>query len=225
MNFDYERDTKDHYKRAEVATEYHAAFTSDRGWKAWRHRVVADGERDAVRRMLARVPHARVLDLPCGTGKLAPVFAGLGSSVTACDISTDMLSLADREYATHGVTARLRPCDAERIVETLGERFDVAVCLRLLHRVPTPVKRAILAQLRACADHAIVSVGIESTFHRGRRVVRRAMFGGDASALCFAAEQELVGLMEEHFEIVDRRWVLPFASQEMLYLLSPKAGS
>ena len=93
MNFDYERDTKDHYKRAEVATEYHAAFTSDRGWKAWRHRVVADGERDAVRRMLARVPHARVLDLPCGTGKLAPVFAGLGSSVTAWGTSVTTCGL------------------------------------------------------------------------------------------------------------------------------------
>ncbi|MFN9773699.1 MAG: class I SAM-dependent methyltransferase [Burkholderiales bacterium] len=225
MDFDYERDTKDHYKRGDVAEEYHAAFTSDRGWKAWRHRVVAESERDAVRRLLGRVPHERVLDLPCGTGKLAPVFADLGSSVTGCDISADMLALAEREYATRGVVSRLRVCDAERIVETLGERFHVAVCLRLLHRVPSSVKRSILAQLRGCADHAIVSAGIESTFHRGRRVVRRAMFGGDASALCFAAEEELLGLIEEHFEIVERRWVIPFASQEMVFLLRPRVGS
>jgi SAM-dependent methyltransferase len=225
MSFDYERDTKEHYKRGDVAQEYHAAFTRDRGWKAWRHRVVAESERDAVRRLLGRVAHGRVLDLPCGTGKLAPVFAELGSTVTGCDISPDMLALAEREYALRGVPSRLQVCDAERIVETLGERFDVAVCLRLLHRVPSAVKRSILVQLRGCADHAIVSVGIESAFHRGRRVVRRAVFGGDASALCFASEDELLGLIEEHFEILDRRWVIPFASQEMVFLLRPKAGS
>ncbi len=39
-----------------------------------------------------------MLDLPAGTGKLATVFADLGSQVTACDISEKMLEFAAKEY-------------------------------------------------------------------------------------------------------------------------------
>jgi 2-polyprenyl-3-methyl-5-hydroxy-6-metoxy-1,4-benzoquinol methylase len=161
MAFDYEAETRKHYQDDATAADYHEAFASRRGLRAWRFRVVAGRERALVGALLSRVPHGTVLDLPAGTGKLASLLAPLGARVTACDLSPNMLAIARQEYAAAGLSdARFEICDAERIGATLGGRFDVAVCLRLMHRVPAQVRRAILRELAGMAGHTIVSFGI-----------------------------------------------------------------
>jgi 2-polyprenyl-3-methyl-5-hydroxy-6-metoxy-1,4-benzoquinol methylase len=225
MTFDYQRDTREYYQNAAVATAYHAGFAgAGGGWRTLRFRAVADRERAAIAAFLRRVPHRRILDLPAGTGKLAPVFAALGGSVVACDIAGAMLEIAQQEYAAAGcVDADFRICDAERLTATIDERFDVAVCLRLLHRVPVEARQRILAELAACADHAIVSMGIESGYHKVRRHWRSRLLGGGASALCYDSSATVRSQLEAHFEILATRWVLPGLSQEMVFLLRPKS--
>ncbi len=150
-----------------------------------------------------RIPHDQILDLPAGTGKLAPVFAALGGAVVACDISASMLEIARREYPAAGCTnATFRVCDAEQIAGTLGQRFDVAVCLRLLHRVPSDVRDRVLAELAAVADHAIVSMGIETGYHRARRQVRGWLFGVDTDSLCYDSLRAVETQFRTHFDIL-----------------------
>jgi 2-polyprenyl-3-methyl-5-hydroxy-6-metoxy-1,4-benzoquinol methylase len=220
MGFDYQHETKDHYKSVAVASRYHASFSGARGWRTLRARSVATRERAVVAKLLQRVPHGKILDLPAGTGKLAPIFAALGGSVVACDISPAMLEFARREYPAAGCTnVDFRICDAEQITRTLGQRFDVAVCLRLLHRVPSDVRGRILAELAACADHAIVSMGIESGYHRGRRHVRSWLFGSGTDDLCFKSFATFQTELKAHFEILAHKPILPGLSQEMIFLL------
>lgn len=223
MTFDYQRDTRDHYQSAGVADAYHAAFAGSGGWRTLHIRAVAARERAAVAGFLRRVPHGRILDLPAGTGKLAPVFAALGGSVVACDISPAMLEIAQREYTAAGCAdVVFRICDAERLTATFEERFDVAVCLRLLHRVPPLARDRILAELAACADHAIVSMGIESRYHKARRYCRSQILGGRRDALCYDSFAAVRSQLTADFEILAKRWVLPGLSQEMVFLLRPK---
>jgi ubiquinone/menaquinone biosynthesis C-methylase UbiE len=53
-----------------------------------------------------------VLDLATGTGFLALIAAELGHRVTAIDLSTEMLSLAERTARERGLDARFAPGDA-----------------------------------------------------------------------------------------------------------------
>ena len=223
MAFDYQRQTKDHYQEPAIAGSYHAAFAGARGWRTLHSRTVAARERAMVAEFLRRVPHGRVLDLPAGTGKLAPVFAALGASVVACDISVSMLAIAREEYAAAGCRdVVVRTCDAEQITATLRERFDAAVCLRLLHRVPSDVRARILAELSAAADHVIVSMGIESGYHRARRHLRSRLVGGSADALCYEPLSAFERQLAVDFHVLAQRWILPALSQEMAFLLRPK---
>ena len=224
MAFDYKQRTKGYYQSADVAVAYHAAFAGARGWRTFRSRSVAARERAVVAHLLQRVPHGQILDLPAGTGKLAPVFAAVGGAVVACDISAPMLEIARREYPAAGcANVVFRICDAEQITATLGRRFDVAVCLRLLHRVPSDVRGRILAELAACADHAIVSMGIETAYHRARRQVRTWFFGGGTDALCYDSLGAVRTQLKTHFDILARKSILPGLSQEMIFLLRPSA--
>jgi 2-polyprenyl-3-methyl-5-hydroxy-6-metoxy-1,4-benzoquinol methylase len=223
MTFDYQRDTREHYQSAEVASAYHDAFAGTGGWRTLRIRAVAGRERAAIASFLRRVRHDRILDLPAGTGKLAAVFAALRGSVVACDISRAMLDIARREYAAAGCAdVVFRTCDAEQIRATLEQRFDVAVCLRLLHRVPALARERILSELAACADHAIVSMGIESRYHKARRHCRSLLLGGGKDVLCYDSFAAVRSQLTADFEILAKRWVLPGMSQEMVFLLRPK---
>ena len=223
MAFDYERETKGHYQSADVASAYHAAYAGGRGWRTLRARSVASRERAVVAQFLQRIPHDQILDLPAGTGKLAPVFAALGGAVVACDISASMLEIARREYPAAGCTnATFRVCDAEQIAGTLGQRFDVAVCLRLLHRVPSDVRDRVLAELAAVADHAIVSMGIETGYHRARRQVRGWLFGVDTDSLCYERLAPFRDQLSNRFRILAAKGILPWLSQEQVFLLRPK---
>jgi SAM-dependent methyltransferase len=76
---------------------------------------------------LALWPGARVLDVPCGLGRLARVFAGRGCAMTGVDISERALSAA-RDAAPTSTAAEIRYRRAEmRDLPWPGE-FDAAFC-------------------------------------------------------------------------------------------------
>lgn len=220
-SFDYTSEMKEYYKSDDVAEEYHEAFSNG---GSWRHRLIADRERNAVKSLLAKVPHETVLDIPAGTGKLAPVFADVDSSVLACDISENMLRVAESEYDRCGVEdVRYQISDAERVTDTIDETFDVAVCLRLLHRVPTENKHRILSELATVGDYVIISTGIETNFHKLRRRARQRILGGDERNHCYETPSDTRNLFTDKCEIVASKRVLPILSQEQVYLLRPNA--
>lgn len=214
--FNYSSGMKEYYKSDETAEEYREAFASTGNY---RHRLIANRECNAVKTLLTTVPHATVLDIPTGTGKLAPVFAQTDSEVLACDISENMLQHARVEYERQGVTAQFDICDAEKTTDTIGETFDVAVCLRLLHRVPTNKKFDILNELGAVADHVIASTGVETGYHRLRRQLRQRVLGGDRRNHCYETPEETREIFTSGFQIIDTERVLPLLSQERCYLL------
>ncbi len=206
---DYSEEMKEHYK-------------SDSEGGSWRHNLIANREQKTVSALLNKVPNDSVLDIPTGTGKLAPVFAKTGSSVVACDISENMLNIAEAEYDRNGVSdARFQVCDAEDISSTIDERFDVAISLRLLHRVPTDVKRTILSELGEVGDYVIASTAIETSFHKTRRSLRQRVLGGDKRNHGYESPEATHEIMTDGFEIVASKRVLPLLSQEHVFLLRP----
>jgi SAM-dependent methyltransferase len=220
MVFSYEKDTKHHYQSNCVAEKYYANYALEKGWRSLRFRTVAHRERELISRYMRKVPHASILDIPAGTGKLALIFKDAGSWVQECDISENMLSIARKEFQSIEYdNVEFQVCDAERINETINKHFDLAICLRLLHRVPTGTKYNILKQLATSADYAIVSVGVESSYHKYRRSIRNALFKGGTDALCYESKGEMRKIIEKHFEIIECSWLIPAVSQEMIYLL------
>jgi len=223
MDFDYERDTRKFYQDEATAQRYHAMFMSPSGWRNLPSRVVAQRERRVMRDLLARVPHRSALDIPAGTGKLAGVFASLGTRVVASDISSSMLRQAEAEFARAGHSqVDFRVADAADLGEFANGAFDVVACLRLMHRVPSSLRARMLQEFARVAPWAIVSFGIENGFHALRRRTRAAIFGGQRDTLCFCSLAEACAELAPHFDIVEKTWIAPALSQEMIFLLRSK---
>jgi len=110
-------------------------------------------------------PGSRVLDLPCGSGRLEAMLVKRGFDVVAADYSMPMIEVA-RAYHAEGVLAdpatreRLR-FERQDVMSTTFEdqSFDAVICNRLLHHYPEPgTRRRILAELaRICRGRLIVS--------------------------------------------------------------------
>lgn len=232
MSFDYERDTRAFYQDDATARRYDEMFTAPRGWRNLPSRVVARRERRAIAAALARVPHASALDLPTGTGKLAGVFAALGTRVVAADVSASMLARARAQYASAGAAADCRVLDAGDLSVLAPNAFDVVVCLRLLHRVPPALRARMLREFARVAPFALVTFGIETRYHRTRRAVRAALFGGRRAPLCFCSRAEAEDELAVTFDVLSSAWIAPAVSQEMLFALrarrapsAPAAGA
>ena len=142
----YYVDTKNRFDQAHTAVEYARRKNVDtpRNRREWY----------CIEKALQGIPSgASVLDLPCGTGRLASLLEQKGYKVTAADYSQHMIGVAVQSY--------IEKIGLEELPESIrflqqdvmntgfedGE-FDAVICNRLLHHFPTPgLRRKALSEL------------------------------------------------------------------------------
>lgn len=109
------------------------------------HILHSEGQRQAWLKLLGsfcgEVP-ARVLDVGCGTGFLALLYADLGCQVKGIDLAPEMVALARQK----GSSAEFQVGDAEATGEPSGA-YDLIVARHLLWTLPDP-GRAVAEWLR-----------------------------------------------------------------------------
>jgi SAM-dependent methyltransferase len=96
----------------------------------WRRAVPAEmtaAEIDFVARHLGLAPGARVLDVPCGSGRHTLALAARGYRVTGVDLSTEAIAYARRAAADAGLPATFVQADMRDVPHDAA--FDAAVCL------------------------------------------------------------------------------------------------
>ena len=216
----YESKTRDFYKDEDVAKLYHESHEfSFSNLRNIPFHVIAKLELRVLTKLIDQLQPKTVIDVPCGTGKLAKIFSERKTKVFSGDISNEMLNFAKLCYSQENYTnVEFLIADAEKVSVTIPEKVDLSICLRLLHRVPTEIKSNILSDFSKTAPYLICSTGIDTTFHTVRRNVRQKILGG-GSAYFYQSQEDFEAVLQENYEIVSRHWVCPYVSQEMIYLL------
>ncbi len=135
-----------------------------------------------INRLLRAMPVGqRILDLPCGAGRVSLHLAKRGYTVVGADHSAAMLQIARRVLSQNGLHCPVDQQDIEAL--TYNDRqFDAILCFRLFHHFPTPeVRRRAVAELCRVADHhvAISYFSPWSATSAKRRL--RALLGGRPS--------------------------------------------
>lgn len=98
---------------------------------------------------------ARLLDVPCGTGRHAAHLQALGHRVTGLDVSSAMAAVAAARPALAGTAFRAAVGEVERL-PFADATFDVAVSVRLLRHLPEPVRWRAAAELARVARRGAV---------------------------------------------------------------------
>lgn len=124
------------------------------------HAIHGAAERDAWQRLLDRLaPPGRtldVLDVGCGTGFLALLFAERGHRVTGSDLAPEMIARAQAKARAAGSAARFVVGDAEA-PDFADASFDLVVSRHLFWTLPYP-EQALTAWVRLLRPGGCVAI-------------------------------------------------------------------
>jgi ubiquinone/menaquinone biosynthesis C-methylase UbiE len=113
---------RNYYLTGEHAADYDARTASERSMVRYR---------ETARMVGSYLTRGRVLDIGCGTARLDIVLAGEvpGLSITAADVSSEMVRLAARNVAKAGLGDRIEaiPLSAEELGTLPSRSFDMVM--------------------------------------------------------------------------------------------------
>jgi ubiquinone/menaquinone biosynthesis C-methylase UbiE len=156
---------RERYQIEAVAASYDA-----KRFRGVRGRTIDALEKRAIRRALAHVlrqlPFPRVLDAPCGTGRITEILLDDGLPVTGGDLSLPMLERARRKLAHYGEQINWRQLDLEALDLPDGS-FDLVTCIRLFNHLGTAQRQRILQELaRVTTGFVILNMSFSTPFYR-----------------------------------------------------------
>lgn len=186
-------------------------------------RVVSSAELGLVQRMIGRFVGAspRLLDVPCGAGRLWPAFAAIDADAVGVDILPGMVT---------GLTST-RPgaralVGSANFLPFAGELFDVVVCMRHFHHSWTWVVRDdFLGELaRVSRRHVLVSLYtpcLAHTLEKGLlgRVKRRPK----KTTLRFTRRSEIEAAARDNgLRVIAVRRPLPYIHAQTLVMMEKR---
>jgi 2-polyprenyl-3-methyl-5-hydroxy-6-metoxy-1,4-benzoquinol methylase len=211
-------DANEHYKEQSVAVGYDAArFSSIPGrvFNTWEQRVIA--------KCFASVPKgATVVDMPCGTGRLAEPLLTLGFRVHGMDISAEMLAVAKQRLKRFGDRFTSEVADAQKIQQNRVE-YDGALCARVLMHFPLEQQIEFLTGVgRLSKGVVVINHSFDSPYQRFRRGIKR-MLGHQASARSPISNADIKKLLAGAGLREVKRYRLWSLISEAVYIVARKA--
>ncbi len=214
---------REHYLAKEKAQAYDRRHT-----RTLRQRMRLFLELRLLRRLVARIcagaglPHASVLDIPCGTGRHSAMLQARGHRLLGADISAAMLDVARERETLRGSGFRSMQAELERL-PLADNSVDIAMSIRFLRHIPAATRWQAIGELARVARHGAVfdlllKRGLVSLYKRMRRP------GGPASQRPTRREAE-DALAAQGLEVVAFRSARPWFSQQHFFWVRPRRGA
>jgi ubiquinone/menaquinone biosynthesis C-methylase UbiE len=205
------------YQETQEADTYDdVRFKSLKG--RWEDRL----EKKAMIEAMRDIPEgARILDLPCGTGRITEFLLDLGYKVMGADISEAMMAHARSKLAGYPNLQGLQQADAEKLPYSDGE-FDAVTSIRFSNHVPPDVRLRVLKEMRRVSKGPIVisycNPNTISGFKRRAKALIRKPHApwNPATPRQVAAEAAQAGL-----KVTRASAIVPLVSETVVYALEP----
>ena len=182
-----------HYQDVKIAEDYdRVRFDSLAG------RVFERLERYNIRKAFRSVPKAgAILDLPCGTGRLAEALLDDGFTIVGADISPAMLEVAKRRLARFGHRFTTLVSDVKELAKSQPKSFDSALCARVLMHFPVEEQIEFLGSVaRLSRGPVVFTQSLNTPYHRTRRKVKQILGDPHTPANYPITEAELKQLLK-----------------------------
>jgi SAM-dependent methyltransferase len=151
---------RERFSRKSLADKYPSEYG-----RSWRDRR----EKKCVEKCLEAFPAgSRVLDLPCGTGRLTRMLVARGHQVIGADVSEAMLGHARENYRAYQREHSNAPNVQFEVRDVLAtgfnaNQFDAIACIRLFHHFDeSDTRRRALAELRRICNGPIIVTFLNS---------------------------------------------------------------
>lgn len=207
-------DAQERYKSVQVAENYdRVRFGHLRG------RLYVALEKRALKRAFRHVhPGSTVVDLPCGTGRLAKFLLNWGYSVVGMDISPAMLHAAQERLAGYG---DLFSTQVSNVFELGDEerQFDAALCARVLMHFPVAKQAEFLRGVASLTDGPIIfSQSFVTRYEGARQLVKRLLRVPGGARYPLTPDGLRTVLSAANLRLERKYWVAPPLSSAALFV-------
>lgn len=198
-----------------------AAETYDqRRFKSLKGKWLDAREKRVIGELLEYLPQgSRILDLACGTGRIAEFLLSKGYRVCGADISSQMLKVAKERLINFGESIEFHQADAERLPFE-GKQFDSTTCFRLFGHIPLETRVKILKEMkRVTKGPFIAAYYLSEPIANAKRKIRK-FITGDKSPWFPVSKRELkkeIGSV--NLIILEEKRVLKYLSETLILLL------
>jgi len=206
-------DPQIHYQDQKVAKSYDAErFSSMAG------RVFKNVEITALRRALSNVAvGSSLLDVPCGTGRIALPLRDWGYQVTCADISLEMIQVARERMGRNGISRFSRA--SVTALPFMDGSFDVVLSMRFLPHLPTEQRRIIFPELaRVSRRWVLFSNSYSNGWYSTRRHIKKILRHQAPTRFPICERDLQEEMRSANLREVRRFWPWRYVSEELLVL-------
>ena len=136
-------------------------------------------EMKLVDRAFSLIPKThRVLDLPCGGGRVTVHLGLQGYNMSSADLSDAMLAITRESVAQNGLKGAVEKQDIEKLTYA-DQHFDSLISFRLFHHFPNPeIRQCAVSELcRIAKQFVAISYFSPTSVTSVKRSIRAAMGG------------------------------------------------
>jgi len=219
---DYIQETQNAYKNKLKAKQYQEQYTKGIKWARftmWRQRVLID-------KIITRCKFTKtdkILDIPCGTGLLGKLLSKTPASITASDISVEMMKRAAGEYIGDNFNGFVE-CDITQ-TNFRKESFDCLIVLAFMHRLPKEIRYKTLEEVtRISKKYIIISYGFDSYLQRLKKWLIKKVHRNYLPAPSSLPMEEIITEINS-FDLAIKKisYVAYFLSGKVIFFLEKKA--
>ena len=215
---DYVKDTKDAYKNVVKAQQYQEQYTKGFKWARftmWRQRKI-------LKKIIDKCnfnENDKILDIPCGTGFIGKILCNTRASITASDISKEMMKRADGEYSGDNFQGFVE-CDITNTPFDTNA-FDCTIVLAFLHRLPKDVRNKTWEEMnRISKKFIIVNYGFDSTAQKIKKWFLHRVQPGYVPAPSPLPMEDIKSEIDSFDLVINRMvYVAYFFSGKVVFLL------
>ena len=210
----YELETKNRYRSETIAESYKDGYTKGYSLRILKNKLIAYCEKRAILKATTYCTDVvKIIDIPCGTGKMTRLLSDKYELYIGMDMSYEMMQqIKDKEKLT------FIQADGTAI-PFIDNAVDLIVTLRLIHRLPAEIKHKFFTELaRVSNKYIIFSFSGNSLL---LRILLRIKI-----ALGMVPEKMVVESLDHYHDILETNgfyfkkkiYVFPFVSNQVIYL-------
>lgn len=177
-------------------------------------------EKRIIGELLEYLPQGnQILDLACGTGRIAEFLLSKDYRVCGADISGQMLRVAKERLSNFGELIKFHQVDGERLPFE-EKQFDSATCFRLFGHIPPEIRVKILRELkRVTKGPFIVAYYLSEPIANAKRKIRKFITGNEAPWFPVSGKNLKEEINSANLRIIEEKRVLKYLSETLILLL------
>ena len=212
----YEDETKNRYRSEIEAVSYKDGYTNGYSLRVLKNKFIAFCEQRAVMKAAGYCDSInKVIDIPCGTGKMTNLLSEKYELYVGVDMSYEMMQ---QIHNVKGLTFIQGDATA---IPFADKSTDLVVSLRLIHRLPSEVKYEFFKELSRVSSKYIIFSFSDSSFAHRVLLRIKILIGLVPEKVIAESIDDYHSLLESRgFRLEKKIFVLPMVSNQVIYLYS-----